>query len=144
MKKCFVCLLLFASCSFVPSSYGPLAIVNRKQKHKAALLQKKLAVAERKLQETQEETDRLRQALCEAELNAIETDLDQLEQKWQTSPEQLATSLRGEAPSLFLEERQMLHTIIDLDQSSMRAQFLLDRFLQLITQLSDTKQISQG
>ena len=144
MIKRLLFLALFASCSLVQQSYAPMAVANRRQKHKAALLHKKLVVAERKLHETQEETERLRQALCEAELNAIETDLDLLEQKWQTNPQQLAASLQGTAPTLFLEEREVLHTIIDLDQSSMRAQFLLDRFLQLITQLSDTRNISQS
>ena len=137
IKRTFF-LLLFASCTLVQPSYGPVAMNHRKHKHKAALLQKKLAAAERKLQETQEETQRIRSALCEAELNAIEIDLEHLEKKWQTNPEQLLATLQQEAPHLFLEERQMLHTIIDLDESSLRAQLLLDRFLQLITQLSET------
>ena len=139
-KRVFLgfCLLLLTSCGFVQQSYVALATTNRKQKYKTTLLQKKLAIAEKKLQESQEETDRLRFALCEAELNAIETDLDLLEQKWQVNPELLAASLQAAAPNLFLEERETLHTIMDLDRSSTRAQFLLDRYLQLITQLSDT------
>ena len=147
MKRIFLglgCLFFFTYCGFVQQSYWPMAMVNRQQKHKAALLQKKLAIAEKKLQDSQEEANKLRLALCEAELNVIETDLDLLEEKWQANPMQLAVSLRGAAPNLFLEEREALYAIIDLDRSSTRAQFLLDRFLQLMTQLSDVNCYSQN
>jgi hypothetical protein len=106
-------------------------------KQKAIVLQKKLDKAQHTLSENQQTLDRLRSQLCEAELNAIESSIESFESRWRSDPQKLMQSLRRDVPNLFLDERESLSRIIRSGPDSARAQDLLDRVLQLITQLSD-------
>ena len=113
-----------------------------KLKQKAVLLQKKLDKAQRTLSEDEKAIGRLRTQLCEAELNAIESKLEIFESQWRTNPQRLIKGLRAEFSKLFLDEREALSRIIHGGTDVRRAQALLDRVLQLITQLSDSESLT--
>lgn len=112
--------------------------VDPKLKQKAVTLQKKLGRAERTLSEDQQSIDRLRHQLCEAELNFIESKLENLEKKWKVDPQRLIQSARAHVSNLFIEEREVLIRIIQRGPETSRAQVLLDRILQLITEMSNS------
>lgn len=116
--------------------YHPQGDIRLKQK--AALLQKKLDKAQHTLSEDEKTIERLRLQLCEAELNAIESKVKSFESQWLSNPQRLIQSVRPEFSKLFLEERETLSRIIHGGADVQRAQALLDRVLQLITQLSDS------
>lgn len=132
--------LFLSSCS-APQQSSFQAIfqphADPKLKQKAIVLQKKLDKAQHTLSENQLTIDRLRSQLCEAELNAIESSIESFESRWRSDPQKLIQSLHRDVPNLFLDERESLSRIIRLGPDSRRAQVLLDRVLQLITQLSD-------
>jgi galactokinase/mevalonate kinase-like predicted kinase len=94
------------------------------------VLQSQLIHAERALLKDQEEVDRLRAQLYEAELVAIEKRIDFFERTWQIQSIQHSNAL-------FLKEREILHRIIQSGPFAARASDLLDRILHLITQVSD-------
>jgi hypothetical protein len=108
-----------------------------KLKQKAVLLHKKMEAAQRTLTEDQRAIDRLREQLCDAELNAIESKIESLENQWRSHPQRLIGQHR-DISYLFLDERETLNRIIRMGPDSLRAQSLLDRVLQLITQVSDS------
>jgi hypothetical protein len=140
-----ILILLLASCTTKQISNQPAAIrllPDYKLKQKAVVLQQKLSKAEHALCEDQEAIRRLRSQVCDAELKAIESQINNLEQKWISDPRRVAQGLRPEVSHLFLEERETLSRIIQTGPDSVRAQVLLDRILQLITQLSDSVNIS--
>lgn len=116
---------------------------DRKQKQKVIVLEKKLSLAEKTLLQQQVEVEAIRVHLCEAELDVIESELRHVEQRWQTDPARLVQSFRQGISDLFLEERERLHRIIQSGPAVHRAQNLLDRILQLITQISDRGQSHQ-
>ncbi len=143
MKRIAISLIfLLAACTAKQQSNAQAAFfrpqVNHKLKGKAVVLQKKLASAERSLLEDQSAIERLRSQVCDAELNAIESQINTIEQKWKSDPQKIAQSLRREVSVLFLDERETLTRIIQNGPDVMRAQVLLDRILQLITQVSDS------
>jgi hypothetical protein len=113
-----------------------------KLRQKAALLQKKLDNAQRTLSEDEKTIERLRSQLCDAELNAIESKVESFENQWRTNPQRLIQCVRPEFAKVFLDEREALSRIIHKGPDVRRAQALLDRVLQLITQLSDAVPIS--
>lgn len=94
------------------------------------LLKTKLLIAERALRKEQKEIEHLQQELFDAELNLIEMRLTLFEQRWKKE------GTAEESSTLFLQEREALHQMIQAGLP--RAQMLLDRILQLITQISDT------
>jgi hypothetical protein len=110
---------------------------DRKQKQKVILLAKRLAHKEKELLREQEETDSLRLHLSEAELDLIELELGQLEKKWEENPRRLKETVKSGNVDLFLDEREKLYRFIQSGPYSYRARALLDRILQLITQLGD-------
>ena len=140
-------MLLLAACSAKQQSNAQAAFyrpqVNHKLKGKAVVLQKKLASAERTLKEDQSTIEHLRGAVCDAELNAIESQIENLEMKWRSDPQKVAQSLRREVSVLLLDERETLNRIITNGPDVTRAQVLLDRILQLITQMSDSASITK-
>ena len=143
MKRIAISLLfILASCTAKQQGNTQAAFfhpqVNHKLKGKAAVLQKKLSNAERALLEDQSAIERLRSQVCDAELNAIESQIDNLEQKWRSDPQKIAQSLKREVSVLLLEERETLNRIIQNGPEVRRSQVLLDRILQLITQVSDS------
>lgn len=133
------CLFLF-SCTAtqeIAREAGFQSPVDRKQKQKVVFLSKKLAQKEKELLKEQEETDLLRLHLSEAELDLIEQQLEQLEAKWQENPRRLKETIQSREPDLFQDEREKLYHLIQSGPYSYRARGLLDRILQLITQLGD-------
>ncbi len=113
--------------------------MERRQKQKVAILQRKLTSAQHALLEDQEEVEKLRMQLCDAQLEAVNAKISSVEEKWQMDPDRLVKSIGFQTSSLFLEEREVLHEIIQSGPQSVRAQELLDRILQMITQLSNAK-----
>ena len=146
MNRFLVALLLFCSaCTAkqqvsLQTAFHPQGDVKLKQK--AILLQKKLDKAQRTLSEDEQTIERLRSELCDAELNAIESKVESFESQWRGNPQRLIQSIRPEFPKLFLSERETLSRIIHKGPDIRRAQALLDRVLQLITQLSDSVPLS--
>lgn len=133
-------ILFFCACSARQESNAPVAFHwqnNQKLKQKALLLQKKLDQAQRTLSKDEQAIQRLRVQVCEAELNAIEAKVESLEKKWKSDPQRFAIAMKKEIPGLFQEERETIGRIIQEGSGSLRAHLLLNRILQLITQLSD-------
>lgn len=142
---CYGLLALCSACSVKHEASLPTAFHSQgdaKLRAKAALLQKKLETAQRTLSEDEQTIERLRVQLCEAELKAIESKVASFESQWRSNPQRLIQSVRPEFSKLFLEERETLSRIIHGGIDAQRAQALLDRVLQLITQLSDSVPLS--
>ncbi len=138
---CVLSLCLFvSSCTVREQINGQTTFLSgydRKQKQKVVVLQKKLDMAERALEKSQDEVDYLRANLCDAQLESIELQIEHIERKWQLDPVALSQTLYADTASLFLEERETLYQILQMGLSVHRAQSLIDRILQLITQVND-------
>jgi DNA repair exonuclease SbcCD ATPase subunit len=131
--------LLLTSCTVKQGSDAAFEWpVDRKQRQKIAFYHKKLESAERALSKTQEEVDLLRHQIWQAELKAIETQVKALEERWKGDPYGLSRQL-ADVSLLFIDERETLHRITQDSPFAPHAQQLLDRILQLITQLSDSE-----
>lgn len=139
--KTFLALVLFlSSCSVrdqMIANHSFLSGSDRKQKQKVVVLQKKLELAERTLAKNQAEVVDLRGLLYDAQLDSIESRVAILERKWQIDPMALSQALYQETARLFLEEREILYQILQAGVAIHRAQSLIDRILQLITQIND-------
>jgi hypothetical protein len=136
----------FSACSYqvdLQNAFSVQSSVDRKQKQKVVFLQKKLIAAEREFLREQEEVEALRSALCDAQLSLIESELERLEDRWRSNPAQLTCALFCDAPTLLFEEREQLYRIIQAGPDVPRAQNLLDRILQMITQVSDSEFICE-
>jgi len=136
----FLSLLALSACSIqkqIALNHSFLSGSERKQKQKVIVLQKKLELAERALAKSQKELEALRMEFYDAELDSIESRLSALERKWQADPLALTNALYQETTRLFLEEREILYQILQAGVSMHRAQNLIDRILQLITQIND-------
>jgi len=105
-----------------------------KQKQKIALLQKKLQIAEKQQVKLKGEIERLSDEMRETELAYIRKQIDDYEDLIRKTPSKKAGFSGSD---LFLEEREKLHRIIQRGESVFEAQIVLDRILQLITELSD-------
>jgi len=105
-----------------------------KQKQKIALLQKKLHLAEKEHKKLKAHIDRLSDDMRETELAYIRKQIDAFEDLIRKQPSKKADFDNAE---LFLEEREKLHRMIQSSESTYEAQIVLDRILQLITELSD-------
>lgn len=137
----FFCFLL-AACSYqadIQNAFSIQSSADRKQKQKVLFLQKKLLVAEREFLREQEDLEALRNALCDAQLSLIESELERLENRWRSDPAELTSAFFCDAPLLLFEEREQLYRIIQAGPDVPRAQNLLDRILQMITQVSDSE-----
>ncbi|MDE3045323.1 MAG: hypothetical protein KGJ02_01570 [Verrucomicrobiota bacterium] len=106
----------------------------RKQKHRIALLQKKLENAEKAFEKVKDETESLRYQIQNAELALIRRQVEDYEHQ---------LSKLGDHPvaysNLFVNEREALHRIIQSGPSpaSYEAQAVLDQILRFITTISD-------
>jgi hypothetical protein len=110
----------------------------RKFKQKAQVMRKKLTKAEQALAEEQKTIELMRSELFDAELNAIESQVERLEKRWKHNPASLTMLMQCDIAKLFLDERETLNRMIRANENTLRAQNLLDRILQLITQLSSS------
>jgi len=116
-----------------------------KQKQRIAVLKKKLESAEKEKDKAQREVELLRHQMESAELALIGRKLSEYEKrlsKLKADPDAYAKFLPQEKSALFLEERKLLHQIIQAGPSplSIEAQTVLDKILRLITILSSENQ----
>jgi len=116
----------------------------KKQKLKIALLEKKLQAAEREKTEADLEVERLAKEIHEAQLALVRKQIDEFEKKIeevQADPLKNAELFRLEASLLFMQEREMLHDMIQTgpSPSAFAAQVELDRILRLITEIGEVR-----
>lgn len=128
------CLIFLVSCSSVRTSQHTQELTPTKQKQKIALLQKKLQLAEKEYGKLKIQIDRLSDEMRETELAYIRKQIDEFEDLIRKHPSKKADF---DSADLFLEEREKLHRMILGNESPYEAQIVLDRILQLITELSD-------
>lgn len=128
--------LVLASYSCRHSSSAVQELPPTKQKQKIALLQKKLHLAEKEEKKIRSQVERLSDEVHEARLGLIRKQIDEYEEIIRKNPKKKKDLDSGE---LFLEEREQLHRMIQGGISSFEAQIVLDRILQLITNLSDER-----
>jgi hypothetical protein len=105
-----------------------------KQKQKIVLLQKKLQHAEKEQKKINAQVEKLGDEMREAELAYIRKQIDSFEDLIRKQPSKIADF---ESAELFLDEREKLHRMIQSTESVYEAQIILERILQLITQLGD-------
>jgi septal ring factor EnvC (AmiA/AmiB activator) len=132
MQK-IVLFLLLASCG-LRMTPNVVELSPTKQKQKIALLQKKLQLAEKEQSKLQTHIEKLSDDMRETELAYIRRQIDEYEDLIRKRPSKKGDFDRAD---LFLAERERLHRIIQDGESAYEAQVVLDRILQLITELSN-------
>jgi len=128
-----ILLFLLASCG-LRTTPNVQELSTTKQKQKITLLQKKLQLAEREQKKLQTHIEELSDDMRDAELAYIRRQIDEYEDLVRKTPSKKADFDRSD---LFLAERERLHRIIQNGDSAYEAQVVLDRILQLITELSN-------
>lgn len=105
-----------------------------KQKQRIAFLQKKLQLAAKEEQKIHEQVEKLGDEVREAQLAYIRGQIDtyeaHLSKQFKRRPD-------WENGDLFYKERELLHQMIQNGHSSFEAQLVLDRILQVITELNN-------
>lgn len=134
MNKFFIFIFL-TSCG-LRTSPNVADLAPSKQKQKIALLQKKLQFAEKEQKKIKAQVERLSDEMREAEIAYIRKQIDDYEEIIRKYPSKKADF---DSVDLFLEEREKLHRMIQSSESTYEAQIVLDRILQLITELSDQR-----
>lgn len=129
----FILLIFLASCG-LRTSPNAQDLPPTKQKQKIALLQKKLQLAEREQRKIRAQVERLSDEMREVELAYIRKKIDDHEELIRKHPSKKADF---DSTDLFVDEREKLHQMIQNSESIFEAQVVLDRILQLITELSD-------
>jgi hypothetical protein len=124
------------SASFFPGSdllFGKNTAVGTKEKERIAALHKKLKGAEKEHLRTVDEIAQLHEEVRQTQLALVQRRIEEYEKK--------GISWRDQPSSLFLEERQLLHEIIQAGPSpaALEAEIVLDQILRIITDLSDDK-----
>ncbi len=127
--------LFLVSCGMRAGGPNVADLAPTKQKQKIVLLQKKLQIAEKEQQKLKVKIERLSDEMREVEIAYMRKQIDQLEEIIRKQPSKKADI---DASELFLEEREKLHKMIQKSESTYEAQIVLDRILQLITELSDS------
>jgi len=118
-----------------PSAFSHLQeIPPSKQKQKIAFLQKKLSLAEKEEKKIKNQIDQLSEEVRDAELTYIRREIDCFEDIIRFNPKKKRDI---DGSTLFLEERETLHRMIQNSQYPFEAQVVLDRILQLITELGN-------
>ncbi len=126
--------MILSACSqpsLTLDEYGS-AITQKRQKQKLVVLQKKLDSAEREQKQVERDVEILKEELRQAELELIRRSVESCEFK-------LARHQRDHVAGLFLEEREMLHKMIQSGSTpaSFEAQVVLDQILRIITNFSE-------
>lgn len=132
-------LLLLSSClstSILPGSeflFGTSPPPGAKEKERIVALHKKLKGAEKERVRTADEIAKLQEEVRQTQLALVQRRIEEYEKK--------GISWRERPSSLFLEERQLLHEIIQAgpSPSSLEAEIVLDQILRIITDCSDDK-----
>ncbi len=147
MKLPILLLFFLASCFRETASVSDDSVHTlspSKQKQKIGLLVKKLENAERERKKIQSEVEKLSGEIHQAKLVLIRKQLDESEKQIQdlhANPQKYPHLLTAEIGSLFAQEREALHLIIQDGPSpwAFDAQVELDRILRMITELSETR-----
>ena len=136
--------LLFLTGCTLPSAGSDLLVKlsPTKQKQKIAFLQKKLDFAEKEQKKVAEEIDFLHEEIKQAELAFVRRIVFETEEKlrkFEENPLNRSKFTESQISHLFLEEREILHRMIQAGPTpaSLEAQGVLDQILRLITSLSD-------
>lgn len=126
---------LFLSCttSSVDAGLSDLSIT--KQRQRVTLLQKKLQMAEKEQKKIDMEVESLGEEIALAKLTLISKVVDEFEEGVRQNPQKWRG---GQTGNLLLKERESLYELIQTSSYSFEAQMVLDKILQLITELSDT------
>jgi len=129
-------LLLLTSCtgSYLEDSSQEMPLT--KQRQRVAFLQKKLQMAEKEQKKMTEELERLSEEVTLAKLSLISRLVSECEQEILHNPKKWSGV---PTESLFLKERESLYEMIQTSSYSFEAQMVLDKILQIITELSDEK-----
>lgn len=125
--------MILASCG-LRTSPNAQDLPPTKQKQKIALLQKKLQLAEREQRKIKAQVERLSDEMREVELAYIRKKVDDYEELIRKHPSK-KTDI--DSADFFEDEREKLHHMIQNSESIFEAQVVLDRILQLITELSN-------
>ncbi len=143
-------LLLFISGCALPSSGNEILVKlsPTKQKQKIAFLQKKLELAERDQKKVEGEIGFLREEIKQAELAFVRRIVHEAEEKLRKLEENPSNRLKfteNEISNLFLEERKILHRMMQTGPTpaSLEAQEVLDQILRMITSLSDAPYLGE-
>lgn len=134
MIRLTLILIILASCGMRSSNTCVQDLPPTKQKQKIVLLQKKLQLAEKEQKKIQAQVERLTDEMREVELAYIRRKIDEYEDLIRKTPTKKADFTSSD---LFLEEREKLHKMIQSGNSIFEAQIVLDRILQLVTELGD-------
>jgi hypothetical protein len=105
-----------------------------KQRQRVTFLQKKLQMAEKERSRTEEEVERLGEELSLAKLSLISKLVEECSREIEHNPKKWSGVQAGD---LFLKERETLYELIQTSSYSFEAQLVLDKILQIITNLSD-------
>lgn len=135
------CLFLFVSCttSYSEGNLSDLPIT--KQRQRVTLLQKKLQMAEKEQKKIETEVEWLNEELALAKLTLISKLVDEFEVGVRQNPKKWNGAQTGH---LFLKERESLYELIQTSSYSFEAQMVLDKILQLITELSELSKEAQA
>lgn len=148
LKNFPIGLLLFLTACFAASTddiQEPLYTLSpTKQKQRIGWLEKKLEIAEREKKKAEDEVERLSAEIHQAQLALIRKQLDDYEKQigdLHANPQKYPHLLQVEMASLFIQEREALHQIIQdgPSPSAFEAQVELDRILRMITELSEKR-----
>jgi len=131
--KSYYFFFFLASCGY-KASHNVQDLSFTKQKQKIVLLQKKLQLREKEQVKVQSEIEKLSDDLGTVQLAYIRNKVDDFEEQLRKDPRKRFYLDTG---YLFAEEREVLHQMIQKGHAIFEAQIVLDRILQLITQLSD-------
>jgi hypothetical protein len=143
-------LLFLSACTLPPTGSDLFVKLSpTKQKQKIAFLQKKLGSAEREQKKAEDEVDYLREEIKQAELTLVRRIVFETEEKlrkFQENPSNRLKISENEISNLFLEEREILHRMIQAGPTpaSLEAQGVLDQILRMITNLSDESLIDRN
>lgn len=102
---------------------------------KIHLLKKKLLKEELILEEKIAFIDKLKRQIYHAEIALIESRVDSME-KHLASFDSLPLSYEKDSAHIFLHERQVLSSILEIDPNDPRAGALLERILRMITAIN--------
>jgi hypothetical protein len=111
-----------------------------KQRQRITFLQKKLQMAEREQKKIETEVEWLHEEISLAKLTVISKLVDDSEKEIQLNPKKWS---KVQSETLFLKEREALYEMVQTSSYSFEAQLVLDKLLQMITELSDRPKMSQ-
>ena len=132
--RSYVFLLLLTACG-IRSCPNAQELSPTKQKQKIVLLQKKLQLVGKEQDRVHTQIEKLNGELETVQLTYIRNKVDDYEELLRKDPRK---RFYFDSADLFAEERETLHQMIQSGHAIFEAQVVLDRILQLITELGDS------